>query len=162
MAKVIIALGSNLDNPLIQLRKAAGFLENLSLMGLKKSSIFESEPIGPSEQRFLNAVLEIQTQLPPLDVLTALKNREIEQGRSLSARRWSARPLDLDILFYDDVILTHQKLHLPHKYWAERLFVLLPLADLFPDWKDPFDHIPIQTWIDRAPEMDIHKTDLVW
>ena len=115
MAKVAIALGSNLNEPYKQLKRAAKFLARISSQA-NKSSIFESEPIGPSNLDFLNAVILIETELPPDLLFYKLKDQEIRQGRSSHYPKWSARPIDMDIITYDKKIVKTQKLTIIHDF----------------------------------------------
>lgn len=162
MARVTVALGSNLGDPLHQLRNAANYLESLSTTPILRSHIYRSEPIGPSEQEFLNAVIVIQTELDPEVLLDELKKQEARQGRPSRYPKWSARTLDMDIIGYDDLVLETDTLIIPHQNYSERLFVLLPLRDVDSSWQDPVTHTNINTLLDRAPSMRIKQTKLTW
>ena len=162
MAKVIIALGSNLDNPLFQLQKAGAYLETISDKPIQKSPIYTSEPLGPSEHDFLNAVAVIDTNLDPASLFEQLKLQEQEQGRPSRYPKWTARTLDLDIIAYDDLVLHTDSLIIPHNEYTKRLFVLLPLKDVFSDWQDPSTAQHIDDLIVKADKLEISKTDLNW
>ncbi len=162
MAQVVIALGSNLNNPHHQLQKAHTFLEALSNSELKKSAIYKSEPVGPSTQPFLNAVLVLHTHLAPEALFEQLKAQEKKQGRPSRYPKWTARTLDLDIIAYDNLVVETDTLIIPHQEYTRRLFVLLPLRDVFPDWKDPVSAQPIDRLIQQAPTLEIVKTTLTW
>lgn len=97
------------------------------------SSLYESQPCGgPSGQGlYLNAVLQVTTCLQPLDLLRRLQVIESDRGR-LRNERWGARTLDLDLLFYDDLIVATEDLTLPHPRLHERSFVLLPCVEIAP------------------------------
>ncbi|MFY0684205.1 MAG: 2-amino-4-hydroxy-6-hydroxymethyldihydropteridine diphosphokinase [Balneola sp.] len=162
MASVIIALGSSLDNPHQQLSKAKAFLEELSISTVAYSSIFKSEPVGPSEQDFLNAIVQIHTELSPSELFKRLKIQEKEQGRPSRYPKWTARTIDLDIIAYDDLVLETDTLIIPHAEYQNRLFVLLPLEEVFPSWKDITNAQPIEEMITNAPQIRINKTKLAW
>lgn len=162
MAQVTIALGSNLDYPHHQLQEAKTFLISLSETEIKHSPIYATEPVGPSENDFLNAVLSIYTDLNPELLFDKLKQQERNQGRPSRYPKWTARTIDLDIIAYDDLALQTDTLIIPHKEYRNRLFVLRPLKDVFPNWKDPVTAQHIDELIEKAPDMRISKTDLNW
>jgi len=162
MAQVVIALGSNLNDPHHQLRKAAKFLELISDKDIRTSSIYSSEPVGPSENDFLNAVIQIHTKLRPAELFEQLKAQEKEQGRPSRYPKWTARTIDLDIIAWDDLVVETDTLIIPHQEYTRRLFVLLPLKELFPEWKDPVSAQHVDKLIDQAPQIEIVKTTLNW
>ncbi len=162
MASVIIALGSNLNNPHNQLITAKKFLERLSETEILFSSIYKSEPVGPSEQDFLNAVVQIKTSLNPDKLFNKLKKQEKNQGRPSRYPKWTSRTIDLDIIAYDDLVLETDNLIIPHAEYKKRLFVLLPLNEVLPDWKDKQCAQSLEEMIEKAPEIRIKKTNLTW
>ncbi len=162
MAKIAIALGSNLDDPLTQLIAAKSFLTNLSNSPIISSSIYESEPIGPSEYDFLNAVILIDSKLSPNELFLQLKDQESVQGRPSRYPKWTARPIDMDIISYDEKIIKTDELTIPHAEYSQRLFVLLPLQEVIPTWVDPKSKLAIETLIASAPEMSISRSNLAW
>ena len=162
MATVVIALGSNLQNRLEQLRQAKQFLHNLSETPIVVSAIYASEPIGPSEFEFLNAAIRIETQLSPDELLAQLKTHEQAHGRSTRHPKWTARTIDLDIISYDHLVIETDTLIIPHPEYTKRLFVLLPLKDVHPLWADPITKKSIDALVEEAPGMTITQTDLSW
>ena len=134
-----IGLGSNLDDPELQVRSAAKALAQLpGSRLLRLSRLFRTPPWGRAEQpAFVNAVAELATRLSPRDLLDALLALERERGRHRDGTRWGPRVIDLDILLYGDVSLDEDGLRIPHPHIAERAFVLLPLADLDADLDVP-------------------------
>ena len=138
MTRVYIGLGSNLDNPLKQLKSAVHHLKQLphtTLTGL--SSLYQSTPVGPQDQPdYLNAVVALDTSLEPLHLLDELQAIENQHGRVRSTH-WGARTLDLDILLFGNQIISHSRLIIPHPYLTQRHFVLTPLADIAPDLQLP-------------------------
>lgn len=133
LSRAYIGLGSNLDQPARQVRKALVALGDLpSSRLLRHSRLYHSPPMGPVDQPdFINAVALIETALLPLTLLDALQAIEQEFGR-VRTRRWGERIIDLDILLYDDVVMREERLVLPHPGIAERGFVLRPLSELEP------------------------------
>ncbi len=98
-----------------------------------KSSLYQTGAWGNKEQNdFLNQVWVTETSLAPVELLLELKMIEEQFGRK-AREKWQPRPLDLDILFYDDLIFNEHELKIPHPYLAERKFVLVPLAEILPD-----------------------------
>jgi 2-amino-4-hydroxy-6-hydroxymethyldihydropteridine diphosphokinase len=162
MAKVIIALGSNLNDPYQQLKEAHLFLASLSTNDLILSSIYKSEPVGPSEQDFLNAVVIIESYLSPENLFQELKKQEKAQGRPSRYPKWTSRTIDLDIIAHDDLVLETDTLIIPHAEYKNRLFVLYPLKEVLPDWKDIRDAQHIEEMISNAPQIRIKKTKLAW
>lgn len=134
-----IGLGSNLQDPALQLREA---LQSLSrtpgVSRVTVSPFYRSVAIGPGEQPdYVNAVAAIDTTLAPLALLDVLQGIEQAQGRVRGELRWTARTLDLDLLLYGDQIIEHERLTVPHPRMTERNFVLRPLLDLAPDLRLP-------------------------
>ena len=133
---VYLSLGSNLGDRLANLRTAISSLPP-QIMPEVQSSIYETEPWGYSDQpAFLNLVVKADTNLPPLDVLKYLKDIEVVMGRK-ETFRFGPRLIDLDILFYDDLIIATPDLTIPHPRILERAFVLIPLAEIAPDLSHP-------------------------
>ncbi|SMO79081.1 2-amino-4-hydroxy-6-hydroxymethyldihydropteridine diphosphokinase [Gracilimonas mengyeensis] len=162
MAQVVIALGSNLNDPHQQLKEAASFLEEISEENIRKSAIYRSEPVGPSEQEFLNAVAVIETEKKPQELFEQLKEQERRQGRPSRYPKWTARTIDLDIIAWDRLVIETDSLIIPHQEYTRRLFVLLPLKDVFPNWKDPVSAQTVDELIRQAPDLEIAKTTLNW
>jgi 2-amino-4-hydroxy-6-hydroxymethyldihydropteridine diphosphokinase len=131
-----IALGSNLGDRHAHIRAAVAALGRLPgsrLIAL--SETFETEPVGPVPQGpYINAAAKIETSLGPRELLDRLLEIEKHQGRDRAAeQRWGPRTLDLDLLLYDDLTLHEPGLQLPHPRLHERLFVLEPLAQVWPE-----------------------------
>jgi GTP cyclohydrolase-4 len=137
LAIAYLCLGSNLGEREANLRQA------LTLLSLKVnleqvSSIYETEPIGYKEQPlFLNLVCRITTDLPPEELLHLAKDIETRMGRVPSGQINSPRPIDIDILFYDNKIMETQDLTIPHPRLKDRAFVLIPLNEIAPDLVHP-------------------------
>ena len=131
MSIAYIGLGSNLDNPLKQLREARRAMSDMpSSRLLADSGLFKSRAMilqGDDPQPdYINAVIKLETDLQPHVLLKQLQAIESSQGR-VRTKRWGARTLDLDILLYDDLHIHDEQLSIPHPGIAERDFVLYPL-----------------------------------
>ena len=137
MSTVYLGLGSNLGDRRAYLREALRALAALPGTTVQAvSALYESAPWGVTDQPpFLNAVAAITTPLAPSDLLRAVKRIERAAGRR-AGPRWGPRPLDIDLLLYDDQRVNTPDLIIPHPRLAERRFVLAPLQDLRPDWHD--------------------------
>ena len=148
-ATAYLGLGSNVGDRLANLRQAAALLASTPGISVEKTGgLYETEPVGVKDQPwFLNTVLRVSTDLSPHQLLAAAKQVEAAVGRTPTFR-WGPREIDVDVLLYDDAQLTDATLTVPHPRMAERLFVLLPLRDLYPTWTDPTG-APIDTLIDR-------------
>jgi 2-amino-4-hydroxy-6-hydroxymethyldihydropteridine diphosphokinase len=134
---VYLALGTNLGDRLSNLKAAVNAMPP-AVLPQAFSHIYETAPWGVTDQPdFLNQVIRTETELSPQDLLVYLKNLEKELGRT-PAVRYGPRQIDIDILFYDDLMLETPELTIPHARLAERAFVLVPLADLAGDLRHPF------------------------
>ena len=133
---VYLALGSNLGDRLANLKQAIDSLT--PQMEVKaKSSVYETPPWGYEDQPpFLNQTLKVQTYLQPEPLLKHIKRLETILGRQISFRN-GPRLIDIDVLFYDDLVLNTPTLTIPHPRLHERGFVLLPLMDIAPDLVHP-------------------------
>ncbi len=134
-----VGLGSNLDDPAMQLRRAFDALGALPQTRLvARSALYQNPPMGPAGQPdFVNAVAGLLTALAPDVLLAALQAIEDRHGRRRDGSRWGPRVLDLDLLLYGDRRLQTGTLTLPHPGLSERAFVLWPLAQVAPDLRLP-------------------------
>jgi len=139
MAVAFIGLGSNLGDRAQALRLALQKIGELPKTRVMKSSTFhETDPVGgPPQEKFLNAAAELQTELQPLELLRSLQKIEEEIGRPAAHERWGPRVIDLDLLDFDGLTLNRPGLELPHPRLHERPFVLIPLAEIAPEWRHP-------------------------
>ncbi len=134
--RVFLGIGSNLGKRRENLQKAVSALrKNLHIDRISK--IYETQPWGFTDQpAFLNQVLSAETEMEPLELLAEVKEIEKGIGRTLTFR-YGPRVIDIDILFYDDLILDEENLSIPHPMIAERAFVLVPLDEIAPQWVHP-------------------------
>jgi 2-amino-4-hydroxy-6-hydroxymethyldihydropteridine diphosphokinase len=132
MNSAYLLLGSNLNDRFAQLQKAKQEISSTIGKILKESSVYESEPWGfPSENWFLNQVVTIETELRPLEVLDKIFKIEKKLGRHRTLiKRYESRLIDIDILFYNDEIISETTLTIPHPKIPERMFTLIPLFEL--------------------------------
>lgn len=138
MSRVFIGIGSNEGDRLEHISNALqmlGVIQGLRLVQL--ATLNETEPVGPPQGSYLNTVAEIETTLTPCQLLERLQAIERRLGRRPSPQRWAPRPIDLDILLYDDRIVQEPDLCVPHPRMHERRFVLEPLCQLAPDIVHP-------------------------
>ena len=133
---VYLGLGSNMGNRQDNLDRALDLLSQRLRIG-EVSSIYDTEPIGNVNQpRFLNLVCQVYTRLTPGDLLILAKGIELKMGR-VQGKSHAPRPIDIDILFYGDLVVETPELVIPHPGLTERAFVLVPLVEVAPDLVHP-------------------------
>jgi 2-amino-4-hydroxy-6-hydroxymethyldihydropteridine diphosphokinase len=153
---VYLALGTNLGDRAANLKAAIAALgEAVEVQAV--SAVYETPPWGVTDQpAFLNQALKGTTNLPPLELLKFLKDLEPRLGRQ-PGMRWGPRLIDLDILFYDDLVYEAEGLRIPHPRIAERAFVLKPLADIAADLKHPVTGKSVQEMLDEVGSEGINQ-----
>lgn len=141
---VYIGLGSNKGEKLWYLSQAVAKLnETPGCCVAKSSSVYETKPFGYKDQEnFLNAAIQVFTEKSLLELIDCLKSIEKELGR-VAGTRWGPREIDLDLLFYNDVVFSNEKVTVPHKEVASRDFVLVPLCEIAPDLIHPVLNLKI-------------------
>jgi len=136
-ARVAIALGSNLGDSRTIVESALKTLAYTSGMALlRQSQLYQTAAVGPPQPDYINACALCATDLEPHAVLRTLLQIEQTFGR-VRRERWGARLLDLDLLLYEDRVLDSPDLKIPHPRMTERAFVLVPLAEIAPNWVEP-------------------------
>lgn len=130
-----LGLGSNVGDRLANLRAAARLLDaSDGVAVVARSSVYETEPVGEvsSQRDFYNAVVKVESELEPHDLLGVCKGVERELGRAPGGPRHGPRPIDVDVLLIEDLELADERLTVPHPEIANRRFVLAPLLELEP------------------------------
>ncbi len=156
METLYLALGTNLADRFANLQAALAALPP-AVKILQSSPIYETEPWGVTDQpAFLNMVIQGETRLSPTDLLSHLKRLEKDLGR-LPSIRYGPRLIDIDILFYNELVLNSPELTIPHPHLQERAFVLVPLADLIPDLLHPVLHRPIRTLLKEVDTTGVKR-----
>ncbi|MGR8981179.1 MAG: 2-amino-4-hydroxy-6-hydroxymethyldihydropteridine diphosphokinase [Gammaproteobacteria bacterium] len=155
-----IGLGSNLDDPVEQIKSARSACAALpNVRELAFSSLYGSPPMGPHDQPdYVNAVMAVATTLSAIDLLHELQSIENQQGRVRTGRRWGARTLDLDLLIYGDQKIDRTELTVPHPGIANRAFVLYPLYEIAPDLVIPGKG-PVSRLIANCPLHGLQRID---
>lgn len=135
---VYLILGSNIDDRAKYIATAIQSLERMVGKVLDKSSLYETEPWGfEDETYFLNQVIKVETELGPYPLLEHINNLEKSMGRTRGHMRYSARQIDIDILFHGNRVMDEPLLTIPHKEIANRRFVLIPMAEIAEDFVHP-------------------------
>ncbi|MBU5468681.1 2-amino-4-hydroxy-6-hydroxymethyldihydropteridine diphosphokinase [Virgibacillus sp. MSJ-26] len=156
MNKAFIALGTNIEPRLPHLKKAIEALKTHEAIDFKMSSpIYETAPVGYLEQAdFLNMVVEVDTSLPPIELLNVCQSVENDLGRERSIR-FGPRTIDLDILAYNDENIKMERLTVPHPRMHERAFVLVPFADIAANFYIPGINRRVSTLVDDLPKSEL-------
>ena len=151
MKRIYLSLGSNLGDREANLRKAVERLAHLEISVLRESRIYETEPVDYLDQAwFLNEVVEAETALFPMQLLTRTARVERELGRTRTVAK-GPRTIDIDILLYGEAVIRTSRLQVPHPRIAQRRFVLVPLAELAPDLRHPVAHLSVRQMLEKAP-----------
>jgi 2-amino-4-hydroxy-6-hydroxymethyldihydropteridine diphosphokinase len=134
-----VGIGSNLEQPIEQVRRALAALNGITLTRLERcSSLYRTEPFGPPQQpQYVNAVAGLLTQLGVRTLFEALRTLEVQLGRQPPSERWGPRIIDLDLLMYGQLTLQQPDLTLPHPGIVQRNSVLYPLRELAPELSVP-------------------------
>jgi len=151
--RVFIALGANMGDREGNINKAIELLgENDRIMLLNRSKLIETEPYGnPNQEMYINGVVELRTLHTPSELLVFCKNLERMAGRT-EGEHWGPRPLDLDILFYDDDIIDLPNLTVPHVDIKNRSFVLEPMCDIAPYFRHPLYKKTMREMLDELSQ----------
>jgi 2-amino-4-hydroxy-6-hydroxymethyldihydropteridine diphosphokinase len=156
MKTIYLALGSNVGDRLHNLQGALNLLVAPDLRIIRTSSIYETEPVGFTSQRwFLNMALEAETGLFPMQLLWRLGKIERQLGRIRTMPN-GPRTIDIDILLYGKAVVHSATLEIPHPRMASRRFVLAPLAELVGELRHPVTHRTIREMLDAAPPQSMH------
>lgn len=160
--RVILSLGSNLGDRIAHLQEA---LNQLAAIGStsKCSAIYETAPWGfESEHSFFNICIEFWTDISPEELLQKIGSIEQMCGRSRTSGSYSSRTLDIDIILYDNLIIDHENLTVPHPLYDQREFVLAPMAEIVPELTDPRNEKSVlELWTDLGQHAARRHNDLV-
>lgn len=159
--KVYVAFGSNMGEKETYIQNAVKeFKDSIYFRNIKISDLFYSKPYGGVEQEdFINGILEVETMLEPFELLEILHEFEEKAGR-IRIQHWGPRTLDLDIIFYDDLILDEKELQIPHKDMINRDFVLIPLAQLAGYKRHPLLKKTVDELVEALKECYIHTHEV--
>jgi 2-amino-4-hydroxy-6-hydroxymethyldihydropteridine diphosphokinase len=156
--RVAIALGSNLGDSLSILKAALQVLaETPGIQVEAQSPVYQTVAIGPPQPDYLNLCALLSTSLIPQSLITQLLETEAQFGR-VRRERWGPRLLDIDLLLFDDLILSQPGLDIPHPRMAQRAFVLVPLSDIAPSWVEPVSQ---QTIAELVQQVDCSGVKLM-
>ena len=157
MATIYLSLGSNIGDRRRNLERALIELERSNINVVKKSSLYETEPVGPKQRRFYNMAGKFCTKLLPKELLKSLKQIEKNLGRKKTFK-WGPRVIDIDILFYGKQIIKTKNLIIPHKEIACRYFVLVPMSEIAPHFVHPVYKKTISTLLKNIDNKTFIKT----
>jgi 2-amino-4-hydroxy-6-hydroxymethyldihydropteridine diphosphokinase len=151
--RVFLGLGTNLGNKSANLSEAIRLIEMEAGNLLVASAVYETAPWGIKDQpRFLNQVILIESPLAPVPLLEQLLAIEQQMGRQ-RIQKWGSRLIDIDILFYNDVIFQSASLTLPHPFIQDRNFVLAPLAEIAADHIHPVFQLTAHELLEQSPDL---------
>jgi len=162
--KIVLGLGSNMGDREEHLREALVSLRQRQIHVRRSASLYLTEPRDLTDQPwFINTVAEVDTNLDPLKLLECCLAVEHEAGRIRDELR-GPRPIDIDILFYGDQQIQTGNLVVPHPRYADRRFVLVPLAELAPEFRDPVNGLTMLQLLERcsdAGDVRLHAPPLL-
>jgi 2-amino-4-hydroxy-6-hydroxymethyldihydropteridine diphosphokinase len=152
MPFVYLILGGNKGNRTKIIAEAIDLVT--SHIGRKKaiSGLYESESWGFKSEPFVNQIIKIETLLSPDDVLKCSQQIENQLGRTRKSTGYEARTIDIDLLYYDSLVLNATDLTIPHPRIAERRFVLVALAEIAPDLIDPVNGLTAAEMLEKCPD----------
>jgi 2-amino-4-hydroxy-6-hydroxymethyldihydropteridine diphosphokinase len=157
--KIYLSLGSNLGDRERHLQDALDLLQAPDLRIQRISPVYETEPRGVRNQPwFLNLVVEAQTDLFPKQLLARTSKIERQLGRRRLIEK-GPRTVDIDILLIGSFVLRTPTLTVPHPRFAERRFVLAPLADLVPEWRDPVSRRSVRELLAGTADQNVRRVD---
>jgi 2-amino-4-hydroxy-6-hydroxymethyldihydropteridine diphosphokinase len=134
---IYLLLGANLGDRVATLKQATNLINDRVGVVVQESALYETAAWGVTDQpSFLNQVLAVETELKPEELLRQTQAIEQELGR-VRLERWGARVIDIDVLYYDQLVWQTTMLTVPHPYLHQRRFTLVPLADIAPDFVHP-------------------------
>ena len=157
---VYLSLGSNLGDRESNLAQATMALSiNFEISNIISSAYYESEPLYNKDQpQFLNSIVKFHTTLKPFDVLDVTQRVERMLGRPKIREKNQPRIIDIDILFHGDAVIETKDLSIPHPMISLRKFILIPFAELEPDFKIPHSNLTLNDLIESCPDNSVVKS----
>jgi 2-amino-4-hydroxy-6-hydroxymethyldihydropteridine diphosphokinase len=154
--RAYLGIGANLGDRAATLQRAVDGLHAAGLEVVAVSPVYETTPVGgPPQPDYLNAVVEAETVCSPRELLEIAQRLEAAADR-VRLERWGPRTLDVDVLLVDDLVVDEPDLVVPHPRMTERAFVLVPLADLDPRWRDAADALDARDAQVRPVALQLH------
>ena len=159
MNKLILSLGGNKGNVATTFLHVENDISNEIGKILKSSSSYKTAAWGNTNQPdFLNKVIKVATDLSVEECLHKVLLIEKKWGRIRTYKKWEARTIDIDILFYNDLILNKKQLIVPHPYLQDRKFVLIPLVEILPDYNHPLLNKSLKVLLEKCVDvLDVQK-----
>lgn len=158
MAIVYLSLGSNLGDRVGYVQQATSLLSMHGDINIvATSSFYESEPwLMATDNWFVNAVVQISTALSPEELLNECQRIETQLGRPLNrSGNYNDRTIDIDIVFYDNIILNNERLTIPHKHFHKRAFMLVPMLEIAEDFVHPFFGKTVESLFDAIENPEV-------
>ena len=160
MNTIAIGIGTNQGDRILSVSKVLKKMLQHGLRIIQVSGLYESKAVGyQSDNLFLNAVVKVETQLEPLEVLEILMAIEADMGRIRLQNGYSDRPMDLDILAVGSKIIQTEDLQVPHPRIHDRAFVLVPLLEVWPDWVHPQTGVSIESMAKQVQNQILQKIE---
>jgi 2-amino-4-hydroxy-6-hydroxymethyldihydropteridine diphosphokinase len=158
MHQVFLGIGGNTGNKHDNFDKVYTFIKNELGDIIKRSSVYETPPWGfQSDENFWNQILVIETGFSPEELLQKIAEIENWFGRIREKSGYISRKMDIDILYFDELVLNNEKLTIPHPQIANRLFVLVPLAEIAPDFVHPTLRLTSLQMLENCPDNSVIK-----
>jgi len=160
MSEVFILLGGNQGDKYKIFSKTRKLISKMIGTITSESSIYETEPWGFVSDLFWNQALIVKSFLPPEDILRCALDIENKMGRKRVSENYEARPIDIDLMFYDDLQIDLPQLTIPHPLMAQRRFILVPLAEIAPEKIHPITGLTIKEMLRNCPDqLKVSKID---